>query len=361
MTGISPGRTIVFLILIISLVMAVCADADMPGARIESVEVTRSGVRVAIDQGLDDGLVPGMIFETGREGRKTGRLELDVVGENESEGIFESACEGCAPMVGDVALLSEESFRISMPPILVPGAAKAEAPVMSDEDSKPLRMAFRMFMSGEKPEAGEKKEAEAEYAPPPCAGNGPEPERIPGELKTEIFIEPGDRFMVEGWAEYSPFCPVVGDGGLLEMPEIGAMETSGKTVSVVERLIRERIMDAGGDAKPVLSPIKKGMPFAVIMVLGQVGEPGYYEIESGVWVEDVARMAGGLSGESDGTALIVGDPSKRKLMTLVKIDEMAECEDCVPPVVGGIVFFPSSRENREEFLREVLPYLNAVE
>jgi hypothetical protein len=342
------------------------------GVKVMRVEVGkgRAAIEVWIGQGIAEGVLPGMKFDIIHAGTRVGGIEVAVAGAHSAKGVFSSGCDKCVPMPGDSALLNSGSFFGSMtPPIVVPGTDK-KPKKGSVDDFESLKMAFGLFMNG-KPglEPGDEDEPSPPLWPketvlPSCPPAPPDNETaLAVELKSDLFLESGDMVRVDGWPPHSPFCPTVDDRGYLWFPGVGPMLVRGKTVMRMETALRERLAAKGLQASPTLTPMHGTVAASEIFVLGEVANPGMYEFNTAVTVEESISKAGGAAPDSNGTAVVVArDETGQLKSTFVKLPAAGVTGTDVIPCVDesacrAFIFLPSSPEHLEAFFKEVLPYI----
>jgi protein involved in polysaccharide export with SLBB domain len=356
---------------------------NVNSARVTRVEFTHSGAPdVWIDQGVMRGIIPAMSLEVISGNKVVGRIEIVKADSQAAIGAFSGACRMCLPKVGDSVKLSGKSFSLIPPaPINVPNA-KTRLGAGTAADDEKLQASFRDFMSGKVSLAVE-TEPTLEPGPdlpdptpkrelPRCPeatsvvdNNGGEQESqatsgLDEDIKAGYYLEHGDRVRIEGWPPYSPFCPAVDMNGYIRLPDVGMLAAARRTPASLETALRQKLAARGIAASPVLIPIPaEAMPAtSEFFILGEVAGPGYYEFDTGVTtVEKAVEIAGGTLAESDGTAIVVDDLSKKWALRLVKLKE---AHPAGQPEVGdrAVIFLPASREHLEQFIRDVLPYLS---
>lgn len=85
----------------------------------------------------------------------------------------------------------------------------------------------------------------------------------------------------------------VDENGMLDMPEIGAIEAAGKTRGELSRAIADRIVEAGYINDPSVNVEFADMKIAII---GEVARPGYYDLtRDKISIFDALAMAGDIT------------------------------------------------------------------
>jgi len=361
-TNTSVAKRIIACAILSCLIFAARGISADAGFTVIKVETKGAGIpsRAWIDAGARDGVAPGMKLELFRGAASVGTVEITEAGAKTSSGYFEPGCPQCAPVQGDIAVrFSGSGFTIIPPPILIPeGTGRAKQPPA--EAFEQLEAVFRAFASGETdPEVDEEGvEAVAPKLPPPC----PAVTDDLADISTEFFPSPGDRVRVSGFGDYVDFCLTVDALGYLRLPDGFNVRTVRKTLAAAERDLNVAMMERGGQggAKLSLMPPGESAPQVHYYVSGSVVLPGVYEAEPGQTVGSLIARAGGPAQDADGTALVVEDLSAKWNMKLLKPEKLTDGTSggLDAPINGGVVFLPSSRENLNAFINEILMFLS---
>ncbi len=358
----SAAKRIIACAILSCLIFAARGISADAGFTVIKVETKGAGApsQVWIDAGARDGVSPGMKLELFRGAASVGTVEITEAGAKTSSGYFEPGCPQCAPVQGDIAVrFSGSGFTIVPPPILIPeGTGRAKQPPA--EAFEQLEAVFRAFASGEfEPEGDvDEVEAAAPKLPPPCPAITEEL----SDISTEFFPSPGDRVRVSGFGDYVDFCLTVDALGYLRLPDGLNVRTVRTTLAAAERDLNAAMSEQGlrGRAKLSLMPPGESAPMVHYYVSGSVVSPGVYEAESGLTVGALIARAGGPAKDSDGTALVVEDLSAKWNMKLLKPEKLTDGTSggLDAAMSGGVVFLPSSPENLNAFINEILMFLS---
>lgn len=89
----------------------------------------------------------------------------------------------------------------------------------------------------------------------------------------------------------------IGDGGVLAMPLISAIDANGKTTSQLADLIGAELKNGGYVLSPRVSvEVLEHRPF---FILGEVAKPGEYAYASGLTLDQAVAKAGGYTPRAD--------------------------------------------------------------
>jgi hypothetical protein len=358
----SSAKRIFALAAMSCLIFALRVISSDAGFTVVKVETKGAGIpsRVWLDAGARDGVAPGMKLEIFRGAASVGMMEIAEAGPKTSSGFFEPGCPLCAPVQGDIAVrFFGSDFSILPPAILIPdGTGRAKQP--SAEAFEQLEAVFRAFASGETEPDDNAAEvaADAPKLPPPCPALTEELE----DISTEFFPAPGDRVRVKGFGEYADFCLTVDALGYLRLPDGFNVRTVRKTLAAAEKDLNAAMSERNfrGLARFSLLPPGESAPTAHYYVSGSVVSPGVYETEPGLKVSELIARAGGPAADADGTVLVVEDLSEKWNMKLLKPEKLTDGASggLDAPLNGGVVFLPSSRENLNAFVNEILTFLS---
>ncbi len=358
----SAAKRIIACAILSCLIFAARGISADAGFTVIKVETKGAGApsRVWLDAGARDGVSPGMRLELFRGAASVGAVEITESGPRASSGLFEPGCPQCAPVQGDIAVRSSaRDFSALPPPILIPeGTGRAKQPPA--EAFEQLEAVFRAFASGETAPEGDADDVEAvaPKLPPPC----PAVTDDLADISTEFFPSPGDRVRVSGFGDYFDFCLTVDALGYLRLPDGFNLRTVRKTLAAAQRDLNVAMMERGGQggAKLSLMPPGESEPQVHYYVSGSVVSPGVYEAEPGQTVGSLIARAGGPAQDADGTALVVEDLSAKWNMKLLKPEKLTNGTSggLDAPMNGGVVFLPSSRENLNAFVNEILAFLS---
>src|SRR5690606_17283145 len=138
---------------------------------------------------------------------------------------------------------------------------------------------------------------------------------LPRELARTVlpghFLQPGDVVVVEPVRLDSdvrlPADQRVMADGTVDLGGYGRVIIAGLTLEDAERLIEQRIVDAGGDRAQI--NVRLIEPQQVYYVLGEVNSPGAFPLIGSETVLDGILAAGGLTGRASACDLILVRPT----------------------------------------------------
>lgn len=137
-----------------------------------------------------------------------------------------------------------------------------------------------------------------------------------------VQIEPGDQIRVEvfGNPDLTTVTDVADDGSI-RMPLAGVVPVSGQSTTEAARRIESalKVAEVLVDPHATVSLVKSF--HSQVMVSGEVGKPGRYEVDSRSTVLDALALAGGITEKGSDTAYILRtDTSGVQQKILVRID-----------------------------------------
>lgn len=99
----------------------------------------------------------------------------------------------------------------------------------------------------------------------------------------------------------------VSEAGLISFPLLGSAEVGGKTAAGGERLIEKALRDGGFVLQPQVSILPVQMRGNQVSVIGMVGRPGRYPLETAnLRLSDILATAGGIAANGADTVVLVG-------------------------------------------------------
>jgi len=145
--------------------------------------------------------------------------------------------------------------------------------------------------------------------------SSPRAAALPRELDRSVlpahFLQPGDIIVVEPVRLDSdvrlPADQRVMADGTIDLGGYGRVIVAGLTLEDAERLVQQRIIDAGGDRTQV--NVRLIEPQQVYYVLGEVNSPGPFPLVGSETVLDAILAAGGLTGRASPCDLILVRPT----------------------------------------------------
>lgn len=130
--------------------------------------------------------------------------------------------------------------------------------------------------------------------------------------------------------------------GDIDFPLIGAVAVSGKTASVVAKLIREKL-EGGYLTSAHVSVFVKEHSSKRVYVIGQVKKPGTFKYRTGLSIVEGITMAQGFSGAANKSYVVItrknrGGKDKRFFLDVAAIQKGEQ--DNFLLHAGDIVFVP---------------------
>jgi polysaccharide export outer membrane protein len=99
----------------------------------------------------------------------------------------------------------------------------------------------------------------------------------------------------------------LGEQGEIFYPLLGSVSLQGLTVTAAQDKLAKLLVDGGFVVRPQVSVVVLQVKSSQVSVLGQVGRPGRYPIESGqVRVSEIIASAGGVLSTGSDTVTLVG-------------------------------------------------------
>ena len=147
----------------------------------------------------------------------------------------------------------------------------------------------------------------AQTSPSASAASAAKPEAVLGvgdTLKITVYQNPD--LTVDGGR--------ISETGQINFPLIGNVAIGGLTVSAAEQKIAKQLRDGGFVLRPQVSILVGQIRSSVISVLGQVGKPGRYPIETvGAKVSEMVATAGGVVPGGADVVTLVGTRNGRPI------------------------------------------------
>lgn len=141
--------------------------------------------------------------------------------------------------------------------------------------------------------------------------------------ESDILLGPGDVLKISVFEQPDLSLEVrVSESGSITYPLIGAVQVGGSTPAEAERKIAD-MLEAGGYLKnPHVSIIVVQLQSLQVSVLGQVGRPGRYPLDSVRSLADVLALAGGVAQDGSDIITIIQKVNGKSVRTIVDIAEM---------------------------------------
>lgn len=139
----------------------------------------------------------------------------------------------------------------------------------------------------------------------------------------------------------------ISDDGMIIFPLIGQVKISGLTVSEVSRKIAH-LLSQGYIIYPQVSALVQEFRSQKVTVMGQVNNPGLYELKGYTTFLEVLLKAGDLTKDAGDKAIIkrrAGSPgTKEKVITidLRRLIEMGDTSLDVPILDGDSIYIPKA-------------------
>ena len=115
----------------------------------------------------------------------------------------------------------------------------------------------------------------------------------------------------------------VSEGGYISYPLLGAVRIGGLSPSQAERLIASRLRDGNFLQNPQVTLNVVQFRSQQVSVLGNVGKPGRYPLETtGMRLSEVLAMAGGVAASGSDTVILISQRDGRPERTEIDVAEM---------------------------------------
>jgi polysaccharide biosynthesis/export protein len=163
----------------------------------------------------------------------------------------------------------------------------------------------------------------------------------------DYAIGPDDslRITVYGYDDIKTETRVSADGRIT-FPLVGEVQVAGKSTFEVERELASLLVKGGFILDPQVNVMVLDYKSQQVSVLGQVGKPGRYALESASTLVDLIAMAGGITELGSDKALIArrnkaGEVTKQEI-DLRHMLESSEKTQLVAMQQGDIVYVPKA-------------------
>lgn len=173
-----------------------------------------------------------------------------------------------------------------------------------------------------------------------------EADAAPDDLRiSEYILGPGDEVAINVWrnAELN-MTQKIGPTGILSFPLVGDLKVSGMGITQLREELRKGLSRYIVD--PQISVNVSGAKSKKVFVLGEVTNPGIFQLDGPMTVIEAVSRAGGftLDAKSNNVLLIRGDINKPKLISLniEKALEKGALKDNVSLQQGDVIYVPAS-------------------
>nr|NMF98531.1 polysaccharide export protein EpsE [Aromatoleum toluolicum] len=112
----------------------------------------------------------------------------------------------------------------------------------------------------------------------------------------------------------------VSEGGVISFPLLGSVAVGGRSAGSVERQIERQLREGGFVLQPQVSVLATQMRGNQVSVIGLVGRPGRYPLEtSNIRLSDVLATAGGIAPTGADTVVLIGVRDGKTLRSEIDI------------------------------------------
>ena len=199
--------------------------------------------------------------------------------------------------------------------------------------------------------AAAQQDAPAPAAAPPSTPAGSAPARPdPQFTKTPLLqLGPGDSVGIQVYGQPDMSATVyVSDDGTIPVPLVGAVQVGGLSPSQASNRIEAALRNGNFLVDPHVTLTVVQSRSQRVSVLGSVGTPGRYPIESNTSIFDLLAQAGGVSENgSDVVYLIRQDKDGREVRFPIDLKGLADSHRAIPTQTlkgGDTVFVPKAQQ-----------------
>lgn len=162
----------------------------------------------------------------------------------------------------------------------------------------------------------------------------------------DVLLGPGDILKVSVFEQPDLSLEVrVSDSGTITYPLIGTVRVGGGTPAEAEKKIANMLESGGYLKNPHVSIIVAQLQSLQASVLGQVGRPGRYPLDSARSLADVLALAGGIGADGADIITIVQKVNDKTVRTTIDIADMmrsGNLENNIEIKSGDIVYVERS-------------------
>ncbi|MBD5803737.1 Polysialic acid transport protein KpsD precursor [Azoarcus sp. Aa7] len=133
----------------------------------------------------------------------------------------------------------------------------------------------------------------------------------------------------------------VSEGGLISFPLLGSVAVGGRSAGSVERQIERQLREGGFVLQPQVSVLAMQMRGNQVSVIGLVGRPGRYPLETAnLRLSDVLATAGGIAPAGADTVVLIGVRDGRTTRREIDIPALfLKGSESDVPVAGGDILY----------------------
>lgn len=133
----------------------------------------------------------------------------------------------------------------------------------------------------------------------------------------------------------------ISEGGLITFPLLGSVHVGSQTAGAAERLIERQLRDGGFVLQPQVSILPVQMRGNQVSVIGLVGRPGRYPLETAnLRLSDILASAGGIAPNGADTVVLIGIREGKSIRREIDIPALflKGAENDVPLAGGDILY-----------------------
>ncbi|AKU11742.1 polysaccharide export protein EpsE [Azoarcus sp. CIB] len=133
----------------------------------------------------------------------------------------------------------------------------------------------------------------------------------------------------------------VSEGGLISFPLLGSVAVGGRSAGSVERQIERQLREGGFVLQPQVSVLAMQMRGNQVSVIGLVGRPGRYPLETAnLRLSDVLATAGGIAPTGADTVVLTGVRDGKTMRREIDIPALfLKGGENDVPVAGGDILY----------------------
>lgn len=168
----------------------------------------------------------------------------------------------------------------------------------------------------------------------------------PAQAQTETndyTLGPGDGIRVQVFQNPDLTLETrVPESGVISYPLIGAVKVGGTTVAAAERKIADALKSGGFLQRPQVTILLTQLRGAQVSVLGQVGRPGRFVLETAnTRLSDIIASAGGTTATGADAVTVTGTRNGKAFRTVVDLPALFQQASAADDLVlqGGDVIF----------------------
>jgi polysaccharide biosynthesis/export protein len=162
---------------------------------------------------------------------------------------------------------------------------------------------------------------------------------VPASATQNEVIHPGDQLSVQVFGQPAQNVTVLPDGSV-DYPLIGRVKLAGMTVPTANNVLAQKLAKYVRNPMVTIVVTQQGQPN--VLVLGDVKNPGKYEVRADARLTDAIAAAGGIANV-DGPlpdARISDDAGNIQQVSLEKLLQRGDLSQDRPIVDGDVVYVP---------------------